>query len=224
MISVCIPTSPMKGRGGDFLKHSLDILVRQTFKDFEIVITDDSPDREIGLIVSDYCGLKGMNISYYWNSIPKGMSGNTNECIRRANGDIVKVLFLDDFLYSEESLAEIACSFEGGWMINACEHTEDGINFIRPHYPKFTDQILFVNTLGCPSVLTFKNDDPPLFDEKLTWYMDTDFYVRCYEKWGEPKILNELCTVVRTGGHQVSGTINEQIENRERNYLIQKYK
>ena len=41
-ISVCIPTYEMRGFGAAFLKQCLDILKKQTFKDFDVVISDYS--------------------------------------------------------------------------------------------------------------------------------------------------------------------------------------
>ena len=42
LVSVCIPTYEMGGYGNIFLKHSLDILAKQTFKDFDVVISGHS--------------------------------------------------------------------------------------------------------------------------------------------------------------------------------------
>jgi hypothetical protein len=57
-------------------------------------------------------------------------------------------------------------------------------------------------------VLTIKNDSSLLlFDEKLIWLMDCDYYRRCYQKFGKPKILNKISVVNRLGSHQVSNSI-----------------
>jgi hypothetical protein len=42
MMSVCIPTSDMSGLGAGFLRNNFDILIRQTFKDFNVIISDNS--------------------------------------------------------------------------------------------------------------------------------------------------------------------------------------
>ena len=44
-------------------------------------------------------------------------------------------------------------------MVTASEHSQDGVNFYRPFYPNYNDQIhLGKNTISSPSVLTIKND------------------------------------------------------------------
>ena len=46
-ITVCIPTYEYKGRGVEFLAELFDSLERQTFTDFDIVISDHSKDDTI---------------------------------------------------------------------------------------------------------------------------------------------------------------------------------
>jgi glycosyltransferase involved in cell wall biosynthesis len=45
--SVAIPTYGYDGKGSDFLNFSLSKLSSQTFKDFEVVISDHSSDDTI---------------------------------------------------------------------------------------------------------------------------------------------------------------------------------
>ena len=47
LISVCIPTYEMYGEGYRLLKRNLEILSIQNFKNFEIVVTDNSEDFKI---------------------------------------------------------------------------------------------------------------------------------------------------------------------------------
>ena len=49
-ISVCIPAY----KNAAFLKRCLDALVSQTFKDFEVVLSDDSPDESVAEIAVAY--------------------------------------------------------------------------------------------------------------------------------------------------------------------------
>ena len=81
------------------------------------------------------------------------------------------------------------------------------------------------NTISSPSVLTIKNEKPLLFDEKLIWLMDVDYYKRCYNKFGNPKIINNINVVNRIGLHQVSNSIvNLSIKIKETIYMLIKYK
>lgn len=226
-LSVCIPTYEMHGLGGKFLKFSFDILVNQTFKDFEVVISDHSSTDMIKNVCDEY--KNKLDINYYKN--PKNIgnsSANINEAIKKSNGLLIKILFQDDFLYNNESLEEIIRNFDlkkDKWMISACEHTIDGIHFLKQFYPKYHDKIhIGKNTISSPSVLTIKNENPLLFDEKLIRRMDTDYYKRCYDKFGDPKILNSINIVNRIGPHQISNTlINDVLKDTEYKYILKKY-
>lgn len=216
----------MKGLGNIFLKHSLDILASQTFKDFDVVITDNSRTNLIKNLCNEYQGV--LDIKYHQNDKNVGMTANVNNSIKKATGKLIKILFQDDFLYDTNSLENIVRSFDikkDHWLITACEHSQDGVNFYRPFYPKYNNKIyLGNNTISSPSVLTIKNGDPLLFDEKLSWLMDCDYYKRCYDKYGEPKILNTITVVNRIGGHQTTNATDDFSKKAECWYVSKKYK
>lgn len=228
LLSICIPTYEMKGLGHTFLRQSFDVFTSQTFKDFNIVISDHSKDDLIKNLCAEYASK--LNISYHRNTEHIGnSSANINNAIKKANGKLIKILFQDDFLFHEKSLEEIVQNFDiekDSWLITACIHSKDGVNFFRPFYPKYNDKIhLGKNTISSPSVLTIKNGNPLLFDEKLIWLMDCDYYKRCYIKFGKPKIINEINVVNRIGAHQVSHSIvNIATKIRELAYIMIKYK
>lgn len=230
-LSVCIPTYEMRGLGADFLRHSLDIVSEQSYKNFNVVISDYSLDEKIKKVCGSY--KNKLKIKYVRNEkhhLPsnKRMSGNINNAILHADGKIIKILFLDDFLYDADSLKNTVEAFDYAcdhWLVSASEHSSDGITFNRPYFPKYNDKIyLGKNTISSPSVLTIKNDSPLFFDENLTWLMDCDYYKRCYDQRGAPKILNKITVVNRVGAHQIS---NNEIDNKliksELRYIKKKY-
>ena len=213
-ISIAIPTYEMNGLGKGFLKQSFDILKEQTFKDFDVVISDHSKDDAIKDLCEEYKDI--LDVRYFRNTERIGSSSaNINNAIRHSEGKLIKILFQDDFLYDKESLAHIVKNFDlekDSWLVTACEHTRDGINFYRTFHPRYNDKIhLGKNTISSPSVLTIKNNDLLLFDEKLIWLMDCDYYKRYFLKYGEPKIINDICVVNRTGEHQVTNTRTPQV-------------
>jgi FkbM family methyltransferase len=227
MMSVCIPTSDMSGLGAGFLRNNFDILIGQTFKDFDVVISDNSTADAIEKVCEEY--KNKLEIHYYKNNDPKrGMCTNVNNILRKATGKLIKIIFLDDFLFSATSLEEIVKNFDlekDHWLVTACEHTKDGVTFFRPYYPRYNDKIhLGKNTISSPSVLTLKNEAVILFDENLTWLMDCDYYKRLHDRFGKPKILNTINVVNRMGAHQTSNTVaTTTLRMREYNYIMQKY-
>lgn len=227
LLSICIPTYEMKGSGHVFLKHTFTILSNQTFKDFEIIISDHSKNDEIKNLCDIYKEM--LDIKYYKNNENIGnSSANINNAMKKAKGKLVKILFQDDFLYDEKSLEVIVSDFnltKDHWLVTACAHTRDGMLFFKPHYPKYNKNIhLGKNTIGSPSVLTIKNENPLFFDEKLIWLMDCDYYKRCYNAYGLPKVIDDINVVIGVGEHQVTNTkATFRIRQAEYQYILDKY-
>jgi len=225
-ISVCISAYEMGGKGPGFLRFSLDKLARQTFKDFDVVVSDQSRDDGIEKACGEYAGR--LDIHYFRERPEASPSENTNNAIRHATGKLIKILFLDDFLYADTSLEDIVKNFnliKDGWLLTACIHTKDGTGFYRPFYPRYQDAtILFKNTVSAPSVATMLNDSPVLFDDKLVWWQDLDFYKRCYERWGQPKILNEIGTAIRVHDSQMGNSSALKRREGEFRYVLEKYR
>lgn len=223
MISICIPTYEMKGKGDEYLEFSFNILYQQTFKDFEIIISDHSESDIIKNLCDKWNSV--LNISYFRNPYKKGnSSANINNALKHANGDIIKVLFQDDFLYDEYSLQNQFESFKGGWLVTACCHYDE-IQMYKPFYPKYHDQIQYGhNTISSPSVLMFENKDIIEFDDNLIWLMDVDYYKRLYDKFGLPTICNYISIVNREHSNQVSNTLaTQEVQQNELKYIINKY-
>lgn len=207
-ITICTPTHEMGGLGHSFLRKSFEKLATQTFKDFDVVISDHSKNDDIKNLCEEYKDI--LSITYLRNTEGAGSSSkNTNNAIKHATGKLIKILFMDDFLFSDNSLEDIVKNFDlekDHWLVTGCEHSNDGVTFYRPFYPRYNDRIyLGKNTISSPSVLSIKNDTPLLFDEKLVWLMDVEYYKRCYDTFGTPKILHSINVVNGTGEHQGVG-------------------
>jgi glycosyltransferase involved in cell wall biosynthesis len=61
-ISICIPAY----KNTLFLGRLLDSIAIQTFKDYEVVVTDDSPDTTVQDFIDNYQPIKG--VKYFRNS------------------------------------------------------------------------------------------------------------------------------------------------------------
>ncbi len=228
LLSVCIPTYEMHGLGDKFLKTIFDSLTKQTFQDFDVIISDNSATNVIKKVCDVY--KNKLTIHYYKNhDQARGMATNINNSIKKATGQLIKILFLDDLLYDNSSLELIVKNFDlkkDHWLISGYTHTKDGVSFFKPQRPSYNDQIhLGENSIGCPSVLTIKNSNPLLFDVRLKWFVDCDYYKRYHDKFGAPKVLKKTTAVIRMGEHQVTNTeINDTIKKTEHQYLVRKHK
>lgn len=91
-ISIVIP---YHGRLSLF-KETLESLRKQSFKDFEVVISDDTNDTEnIKMLIDSYSDL---HIKYVKSSINLGAISNTLQGINNASNNFIHILHTDDIL------------------------------------------------------------------------------------------------------------------------------
>ena len=216
----------MGDMGATYLSQSFERLAKQTFQDFEIVISDQSKDGA----VKDVCNKNKdqFDIRYFQNTNYGNWSDNINNAIKNAHGNIIKILFLDDLLYRDTSLEEIVQAFDldkDQWLVTSCIHSKDLAHFFRICHPSYNDEtILMKNTIGSPSVMAMRNDNPLLFDTNILWSQDVDYYKRYYDKFGPPKILKEIGVIIRVHKNQVTHTLaTEAMREKDYKSILKKY-
>lgn len=216
----------MHGQGARFLGFSLERIYNQSYPNIQVVISDHSIDESIYTVCNDW--LKKLNIKYLKNTKNRGSSSaNINNAINNCDGELIKILFQDDFLFYKNSILDISTHFTNNcsWLVSACTHTQDGKNLYHDFMPKWNHNIhLGVNTLSSPSVLTIKNVVSERFDESLIWLMDCDVYKKLYNKYGLPTFLMSINIVNRLWGNRLSNTISKDIKQKEVNTLRERYK
>jgi glycosyltransferase involved in cell wall biosynthesis len=230
-ISIAIPTWECYGRGAEYLNDLLRTIQIQSHKDFEVCISDHSIDDEVLKEVKQF--EDKFEIVYAKNENDRGNGpANTNKAIEMCSGDIIKVMFQDDFFYDTESLEKIHSEFEKNddmWLVNGCNHTnDDGYNFYWEMYPKWNDNLLNgVNTISSPSVLSFRKEVDSRFDENLVYFMDCEFYYGMNEKYGRPIFLNDVLISNRVGDYSVTTNVSHKNRdyyvNKETKYCKEKY-
>ena len=228
-ISIAVPTWESHGRGAEFINDLLRTIQVQSFKDFEVCISDHSLDDEVLNEVKQF--EDKFEIVYKKNSKDRGKGPpNTNESIRMCSGDIIKVMFQDDFFYDTEALEKIHDEFASSnskWLLNGCNHTkDDGYNFYNEMYPRWNDKIIEgVNTISSPSVLSMKKEcfDQVQFDENLVMMMDCDCYYNLKENFGDPIYLDDVLISNRVHQNQLSLLYDGKNLKKEVDYCLYKY-
>jgi glycosyltransferase involved in cell wall biosynthesis len=99
-VSICIPTY----KRPDLLQISVNSCLAQTFQDFEIVISDDSPDTRTAELIP---GLSANQPIRYVHNVPGlGQAKNVNQLFHLAQGEFLVLLHDDDFLMPD-ALSEL---------------------------------------------------------------------------------------------------------------------
>lgn len=226
--SIVIPTYDFNGNGVKYLSQNIMILHNQTFKDFEVIISDDSENDKVKQLCDIWS--EKLKIKYFKNDRKNftSHSPNVNNGLKNAKGKWIKLLFQDDFLFDNESLQKQFSFIQKNpnvfWFFTKFYHTYDGKNLYNLYNPKWNQNVWSGNnTLGGPSGLTLKNYQVPEFDNELIWLMDCDFYQKMFLKHGEPLICDEITVVNRTSEDQLTSTIPDSIKINEHKIVNKKY-
>ena len=186
LVSIAIPFYGGMKNANFFLKRAIDSLRKQTYQNWELVITEEGK-----------------------------ASHNTNEAIKQSEGELIKVLYMDDYFTHKDALKEIVRNFKGEWMITGCN------NNLNPVYTG--DIHLGNNKLGSPSCLTIRKGCEVVFDEDLVWLLDCDFYKKMFIKYGEPVILNGDYMTIGEHEGQATNQLNNKIKDEEVHLLRKRY-
>lgn len=209
-VSICIPAY----NKAEYLQKTIDSVLSQTFEDYEIIITDDSPNDSIKDLVNSFD--RNDTIKYFKNATTLGSPENWNEGLRKANGEYIKILHHDDWLYDENSLgdyvalldknenvdfafsATIACSaLNGNYIHNA---TPEQVKSLRKE-----PTVLYCNNfVGAPSNTIFRNKKGLLFDKNIKWLVDIDFYIRILQANGNFIFSDAILSVTNLPQGRVS--------------------
>ena len=221
-VSYCIPTHD-HARCEQYMFDILYPLSQQTFKDFEICVSHQGNENRILRALNDYWDI--LNITY--KKAPEGnISVNTNSAMTMAEGEIIKILYSDDFILTSNLTEELDKAFtpDVRWAVTGFAHTLDnGQTHYNPKLPVYNDRLLEgVNTLSSPSILAVRNGLGEFFDEKLVMLMDCDMYYRLYKDHGQPKILEHYHISNREHPNQTQRQY-ESLLPKEIEYLKEKH-
>ena len=143
-ISVCIPTY----KGLAVIKETIDSVRSQTYKNFEIIVSNDSPSdhKELRKILDNY---KDVRIRDFYNTKNKGYPLNLRGCVKKAKGEILFLMGQDDLILDKNHFKEIIEIFKSnknvGIMTRPYYWFEDDINTAIRKIRKSSKRIIGIN-------------------------------------------------------------------------------
>ena len=224
-LSVAIPTYEYNGLGTEVLEFNFNRLRLQNFKDFVVVISDNSADNKIEKLCDRWSDI--LDIDYYHNPI-RGAATNSNNAIHKCKTEYIKFLCADDFLFDENSLRNIMEGFEttkANWLFTEYVHSNDRVSFYRHYVPQQLPNV-FTNLLGTPSAMAMVNPRLlpalELFDPNLKYCYDVESFWRWRRVIGLPVIVNKVSLVNYIWGESVTSHIDQELINKENQYILHK--
>lgn len=229
MISICIPAY----KRIEYLVRLLDSIHLQDYRDFEVIVTDDSPDDSVEQICKRYTNK--FRLLYFKNKTTLGTPENWNEGVRRANGDWIKIMHDDDFFIAYNSLRSFAeqtknndCDFVFSSFYNVVEDTNRRslikLSALRNFYLK-NDPVTLIskNCIGPPSVTLYRKKKLFNYDNRMKWLVDLDFYIQ-YLKHATFNYIDKPLIGIGVHAHQVTNvsSLNPSVEIPEHLLLLEK--
>ena len=230
LISICIPAY----KNANYIVRLLDSIRIQTFRDFEVVICDDSPDDQLEEIVDRY--QKDFGILYQRNFKALGSPANWNRSIELAQGQWIKIMHDDDWFTRSDSLLKFVkaanesnCDFifSGFINFNLTSSVEQKHLVSKKNLVRLRNNPLYLfrtNYIGHPSTTLIRNKNVVWFDEYLKWVVDIEFYIRVLNKNKEFFYIPELLVNIGESDDQITKSVfrNPIVEIPENLYLLNK--
>jgi len=231
LISICIPAY----KRIDYLQKLLDSVSIQTYKDYEVIVTDDSPDESVGNFVKKFHAIK--NIRYYKNIKVLGTPENWNESIRKANGKWIKLMHDDDWfadenslqIFYEATLKNTDCSFIFAAYKNVNEKSNFGKSVYLNWWGRFLLHLSPLNLfkrqfVGNPSCTLIRRDIDLFYDSDFKWVVDFEYFIRCLKKSKKYYYIKTILINVGLNEEQVTKISFRvpEVEISENHLLIEK--
>jgi len=226
----------MKGKTAEkFLVEYLSLLMFQSFKDFDIVISNQNSLRGIrdGFNLKQICDTFShvLDIKFYQNNSEiKNAANNVNNAVRHATGEIIKLLYMDDFFVDQNALQKISDAFDskpdGKWFISGFTHcNEDRSQYFDTRKPWYGNKYVNGdNTTGNPSNYAVRNNCSLEMDDSLLWIVDGEYFYRSYFYHGDPIMIDDVLVCFR---EHTSSAFRDpkfmELDTKERQYCIDKY-
>lgn len=186
LFSIVIPTY----KGEESLFIALESINKQTYKNIEVIISDDNgfgtvTQKKTEEIINKY--KSKLNIKYIINEHING-SHARNEGLKIAKGDYISLLDDDDF-YLSTYVEDAINSFEDNDIVffDTAIISEEGV-YRKVSSPLINskDLLFYKSEIGTGSNICFKRkiiDENNFFDERYTRHQDIEYVVKLLSKY-----------------------------------------
>lgn len=149
--------------GEKFISKTLDSVICQTYKDYEIVLVNDGSPDNVGKTVKEYISDHPAIKFTYVEQKNRGLGGARNTAIRRASGEIMALLDQDDIWYPDK-LEKVRKVYDDNPDADLVYHRQynrkngkiDGINGYELYKNDLYKNLLFCGNILNTSTTTFR--------------------------------------------------------------------
>ena len=165
------------------LSRAMESVMTQTEQDWEIIVCDDSDSNEVNDYVTQ---IDDPRIIYQKHGRGKSAAENWNFGLRAAKGEYMLMIHHDESLKESCHLERISEMFQQGAdvVVTNIEIEQVGkLSGGRPDWLKRMSLrkpalLMLCNTIGPTACLAFRKQRLQLFDDRLQWLVDAEWYYR----------------------------------------------
>lgn len=215
-VSICIPAYLQV----QFLKQTIDSVLSQDFDDYEIVITDDSPNESVKDLIKTY--RNEARLKYFRNEKPLGSPENWNQSVRLSKGEYIKILHHDDWLAGPSSLSEFVklldANPDAGFAFSGAIAQVPDSRKSWHHFAtksqisrlKTEPTSLFLqNIIGPPSSTIIRRSAFLDYDNNLVWLVDIAQYIEVLCKTNCVATKAPLIYSTTQAPHQITESVSQ---------------
>ncbi|MCD4694407.1 glycosyltransferase family 2 protein [bacterium] len=225
-VSVIIPTY----NRADFLREAINSVLKQSFKDFELIVVDDGSTDNTKKIVLDFQE-RDERIKYYYQKNSGGAASPKNFGIKKSSSDLIAILDSDDkwlsqklekqinFLEVNQGVDFIACDY---FLVSKRSAKKDLVKIIR--VKNVLENVLMRDYIGPGSGMIYRKkvfDVIGGFDEKLKSGQDWDMRIRLAGKF-KFDFINEPLFYYFIHDGRITNTLGDDKKN-DINYIFEKH-
>lgn len=216
-VSICIPAYKQVA----FLRSTLASISEQSFNDYELIVSDDSPNRDVENLVNEF-GF-GRRLRYVRNEQPLGSPRNWNAAMALARGEYVKLMHHDDYFLHPDALTKFVEMLDrnpGAFFAFSGTRVLDVRGGSERHHcvgetraqslGTFPEQLFMGNVIGAPSATIVRRSLGLEYDTRMKWLVDTDYYIRALRVCSVFAYTNDLLITTPTSAdHQVTEMVRD---------------
>lgn len=197
-VSVYIPTR----NRAEMLKRAIQSVLKQTYTNIEIIVSDDGSTDETSSVMKNYCH-KHKNIKYLNSETSKGACHARNKAILAATGEFVTGLDDDDEFFPSRIETFVKAYKEGDFFLCGLIYVYNGKRLIPSHYYQRRIQKNNIFRRNCISNQIFvKRDDliknDIFFDEAFPAWQDYDFFTNLVCNLGPGRRIYKRTYILHT--------------------------
>ena len=212
-VSICIPAY----RQTEFLRKTLESIQIQDFTDYELVISDDSPDSSVQDLLGEF--VFSGRLLYSKNPISLGSPANWNKAVDLSSGELIKIMHHDDWFSSPSSLGEyvnlIGQDPKIGFAFSGVNTQSPRSNVFKHQFASTKDinalklnrmPLMLRNCIGPPSSTIVRRECFKSYRENLQWLVDVYQYAEILESTKFAFTPKALIYSTTDADHQITNT------------------